>query len=52
MKDKLETISILLILIGMLMAMNIDLTRLYRNLIGAGITVAGMVILHAIGRDA
>ena len=52
MKDKLETLSILLILIGMLMAMNIDLTRFYRNIIGAGITIVGMVILHAIGRDA
>lgn len=52
MKDKLETLSILLILIGMIMAMNIDLTRLYRNLIGAGITIVGMVIMHAIGRDA
>ena len=52
MKDKLETLSIILILIGMIMAMNVDLTRIYRNLIGAGITVAGMVILHAIGRDA
>lgn len=52
MKDKLETLSILLILIGMLMAMNIDLTRIYRNIIGAGITIVGMVIMHAIGRDA
>lgn len=52
MKDKLETISILLILVGMLMAMNVDLTRIYRNLIGVGIAVVGMAILHAIGRDA
>lgn len=52
MKDKLETISILLILIGMLMAMNIDLTRFYRNLIGVVIAVIGMMILHVIGRDA
>ena len=52
MKDKLETLSIILILIGMLMAMNIDLTRFYLNLIGVVIAVVGMVILHAIGRDA
>jgi multisubunit Na+/H+ antiporter MnhG subunit len=52
MKDKLETLSIILILIGMLMAMNVDLTRIYLNLIGVGIAVIGMVILHAIGRDA
>ena len=51
MKDKLETISIILILIGMLMAMNIDLTRFYLNLIGVVIAVIGMLILHAIGRD-
>lgn len=51
MKDRLEIISIILILIGMLMAMNVDTTRLYRNFIGIGIATIGILTMHIIGKD-
>lgn len=52
MIDKLETISIILIFAGMILGMNADENHLYTNVIGIGIAALGMVILHAIGRDA
>ena len=52
MKDKLETLSIALIFIGILLGMNGDESHLSTNFIGIGITAIGMLILHAIGRDA
>ena len=52
MKDKLENLSITLIFVGILLGMNGDETHLYTNFIGIGIAAIGMVILHAIGRDA
>ena len=51
MKDKLETLSIILIFAGMILGMNGDETHLYTNFIGIGIAALGMVILHVIGRD-
>lgn len=52
MKDKLETLSIILIFAGMILGMNGDENHLYTNVIGIGIAALGMVILHVIGRDA
>lgn len=52
MKDKLETLSIALIFVGILLGMNGDESHLSTNFIGIGIAAIGMVILHAIGRDA
>lgn len=52
MKDKLETLSIILIFAGMILGMNGDENHLYTNFIGIGIAALGMLILHVIGRDA
>jgi len=52
MKDKLETLSIILIFAGMILSTNTNETNLYWNFIGVGITAIGMLILHVIGRNA
>nr|DAE48348.1 MAG TPA: Protein of unknown function (DUF3087) [Caudoviricetes sp.] len=52
MKDKLETISIILVFAGMILSMNANETHLYVNFLGVGIAAIGMLILHAIGRNA
>lgn len=52
MKNKLETISIILVFTGMILSTNANETTLYVNFIGVGIMAIGMLILHAIGRNA
>ena len=52
MKDKLENLSITLIFTGIILGMNSDETHMTVNFIGVGIAIVGMLILHAIGRDA
>lgn len=52
MKDKLETISIILVFAGMILSTNANETTLYVNFIGVGTMAIGMLILHAIGRNA
>lgn len=51
MKDKLENLSTALILIGLLLAMNENTSKMYINIIGAGFAVLGMLILHVTGKD-
>nr|DAI57613.1 MAG TPA: Protein of unknown function (DUF3087) [Caudoviricetes sp.] len=52
MKDKLETLSIILVFAGMILSTNANETNLYWNFIGVGIMAIGMLILHVIGRNA
>ena len=52
MKDKLETLSIILIFTGIILGMNSNETHMTVNFIGVGIAIVGMLILHVIGRDA
>jgi len=51
MKDKLETLIIILVFAGMILSMNDNETTLYLNFIGVGIAAIGMLILHVIGRN-
>lgn len=52
MMDIIEAIAIAFLCIGLLLAMNEDTSRMYINLIGVGIAVVGMLILHVTGIDA
>lgn len=52
MKNKLETLSIILVFTGMILSTNANETTLYVNFIGVGTMAIGMLILHAIGRNA
>lgn len=52
MKNKLETLSIILVFAGMILSMNADETHMTVNFIGVGIAIVGSLILHVIGRDA
>lgn len=52
MKNKLETISIILVFAGMVLSTNANETHLYVNFLGVGIMATGMLILHVIGRNA
>lgn len=52
MKDKLENLSTALIFIGLLLAMNENTSKMCINIIGAGLAVLGMLILHVTGKDA
>lgn len=52
MKNKLETLSIILVFAGMILSMNDNETHLYVNFIGVGIMAIGVLILHVIGRNA
>lgn len=52
MKNKLETLSIILVFAGMILSMNDNETHLYVNFIGVGLAVLGMLILRITGKDA
>lgn len=52
MKNKLETLGIILVFAGMILSTNANETNIYVNFIGVGITAIGMLTLHVIGKNA
>jgi threonine/homoserine efflux transporter RhtA len=52
MMDIIETIAVAFIFSGLILAMNENTSKMYINLIGAGLAVLGMLILRITGKDA